>query len=852
MERRVQTYIRYAPLLLLCVFPHQIVLMGAMDGAAGVFIAPYAFVPALAFPIGAGIVIHIGEELFTLKACLNLYKVQLALSVALIALGCLYPILLYLHRVGEFFYYLYPLQQAVLFVSYALTPAVHACACHAKRDPCAQGPNRGVARDLFGWTCDYRICAMIEAFITSLLAVACLLLPWSAYRFIGSWPSLAIAVFVQLMLGTCVVTRLAGADGSWIDSRFWAVWPLRFIGSVAAWPIAVVAFGCDAREDVAWIAVLGACFVISRLRFRHLVASGDASCIELRLRSDVAAEQYPVSEMAHRLEHTFPDVVLADREKHCIEMALAGMTSAQIAEELGIKSATVRSYLVRAYRKLGVSDLKALARHIREAGRLLDRESDESAPSVTGVKEGRTRRSFLRSISDARGLVALLLLVVILSDSGLSNGQLSFAAACAVIVGVTICAIGAGFPFTPRSKAAHIVFGVVALCSIPLFRFLMSDLTPVIRMPLSRYMAILLCVSLFVPYLLHIALFEGDGSSCGEPGVRRRLFLARVVFGIVFLLVILIAPRAREIAFPVLFLFVCVDRIGALHVPASQIKMCEPPPDDALHPHTHLFIPFFMLGTVAGACTQAVLHIGSDLGSDIMLALPLALLIAGCCLHACRHGCAEGWHGSAIALCAFGMIAVGYCFEGSARLGTACSLLVLWAMVACLCYAPSWRASVHALMFGVAAGASIGLVEFEVRFVMIRALKNLNGNMPVSFDVEFRSLILVGLLVACSLSALYELATSVPQDAPALSEDALQRILSYCHGRGLSELQGLVIGHIILGESSRQIALCVGYSVGSVNSARLSAYKLLKVHTRDELIELLQRELGLTLEHDLQ
>lgn len=851
MERRVQTYIRYAPLLLLCAFPHQIFLMGAMDGAAGVFIAPYAFVPALAFPIGAGIVIHIGEELFTQKACLNLYKVQLALSVALIALGCLYPILLYRCCADEFFYYLYPLQQAALFASHALTPAVHACACHAKRDPCAQGPNRGVARDLFGWTCDYRICAMIEAFITSLLAVACLLLPWSAYRFIGSWPSLAIAVFVQLMLGTYVVTRLAGADGSWVDSRFWAVWPLRFIGSVAAWPIAVVAFGCDAREDVAWIAVLGACFVISRLRFRHLVASGDASCIELRSRSDVAAEQYPVSVMAHRLEHTFPDVVLADREKHCIEMALAGMTSAQIAEELGIKPATVRSYLVRAYRKLGVSDLKALARHMRDAGRHLDKESDESAPPVMDVREGRACRFFFCLTSDARGLVALLLLMVILSDSGLSNGQLSFAVACAVIVGVTICAIGGGSPFAPRMKATHIVFGAVELCSIPLFRFLVFDLTPVIRIPLSRYMAILLCAFLFVPYLLHIALSEGDENPCGEPGVRRRLFLAHLVFGIAFLLVISIAPWVREIAFPVLFLFVCVDRIGALRVRASQIKMREPP-GDASHLHTYLFIPFFMAGVVVGVCAQTALRIGAELGADVMLALPLSLLAVGCCLYLRRRGCVGNWHGGAVALGAVAAIAVGYWFEGSARLGTACVLLVLWATVACFRDSPSWRATVHALMFGVAAGASMSLIEFEVRFVMIRGLRGLDGVLPAAFDIEFRSLILVGLLVACALCALYELRTVSLEDAPPLPEDAFRRILSYCHGRGLSELQGLVIGHIILGESSRQIALCVGYSVGSVNSARLSAYKLLKVHTRDELIELFQRELGLTLAHGPQ
>lgn len=155
-------------------------------------------------------------------------------------------------------------------------------------------------------------------------------------------------------------------------------------------------------------------------------------------------------------------------------------------------------------------------------------------------------------------------------------------------------------------------------------------------------------------------------------------------------------------------------------------------------------------------------------------------------------------------------------------------------------------------MFGAAAGASMNLMEFEVRFVMVRALRGLDGVLPAAFDIEFRSLILVGLLVACALCALYELRTASLEDAPALPEDAFQRILSYCHGRGLSELQGLVVAYTVCGESARQTALRVGYSVGSINSARLAAYKLLRVHTRDELLELVQRELGLSKAFGLQ
>lgn len=849
MGHRAQAYIRYAPLLLLCVFPHQMLLIGTTDNMTGVLIAPYVFVPALAFPIGAGVVIHIGEEFFTQKACLNLYRVQLALSVALIALGCLHPVLLYLHRAGEFFYYLYPLQQAVLFVSYALTPSVHVYAAHAERNACAQKPYRGLSR---GWKCDYWLRAVADAFLVSLFMTGCLLLPFSVSHRIGFWLSLVIAAPLQLTFGILAVASLVRTGGSWIDSRFWAVWPMRFIGSVVAWPVAVGALGHDVYGVMTWTAVLGFFLVVSRVWFRRSVLSGDVARDDPCSQFDLSSGQYPVPEMALQLQRAFPDAALADRERHCIEMALAGMTSAQIAAELGIKSVTVRSYLVRAYRKLGVSDLKALAGCVRDVRQPVGEESDNRSPAFMGGEGERAHCAFLCAPADLRSLFAMLLLMVVLSEPGLSSDLFAFAVSCMVIAGVTMRAIGTGLPFDLRARPARIAFETAALSSIVLFELLASGLTSASRVPSFACVAISMCALLFVPYLLHMALFGGEESPGREPGACAKLLFPYLLSGAVFLVVVSTVPKAREIAFFTLFLFVCVDRIGIWRALATRADTCESIPGDVSYLHTHHFIPFFMAGVVVGVCAQTALHIGAELGGDVMLALPLALLAVGCCLYLRRRGCVGGWRGGAVALGAVATIAVGYWFEGSARLGTAYVLLVLWATVACFRDSPSWRAAVHALMFGAAAGASMSLMEFEVRFVMVRALRGLDGVLPAAFDIEFRSLILVGLLVACALCALYELRTASLEDAPALPEDAFQRILSYCHGRGLSELQGLVVAYTVCGESARQTALRVGYSVGSVNSARLAAYKLLRVHTRDELLELVQRELGLSKASGLQ
>ena len=48
---------------------------------------------------------------------------------------------------------------------------------------------------------------------------------------------------------------------------------------------------------------------------------------------------------------------LTERETVCLLLALDGMTSAAIAERLGIKAPTVRAYQQRAYRKMEVASL---------------------------------------------------------------------------------------------------------------------------------------------------------------------------------------------------------------------------------------------------------------------------------------------------------------------------------------------------------------------------------------------------------------------------------------------------------------------------------------------------------------
>ncbi len=74
-----------------------------------------------------------------------------------------------------------------------------------------------------------------------------------------------------------------------------------------------------------------------------------------------------------------------------------------------------------------------------------------------------------------------------------------------------------------------------------------------------------------------------------------------------------------------------------------------------------------------------------------------------------------------------------------------------------------------------------------------------------------------------------------------------ERVLSYLRGRGLNELQARVVLLTAEGKSRADICERLAIAGGTVNSYRATGYRLLDVHSADQLRELLQKEAGLSL-----
>ena len=83
-----------------------------------------------------------------------------------------------------------------------------------------------------------------------------------------------------------------------------------------------------------------------------------------------------------------------------------------------------------------------------------------------------------------------------------------------------------------------------------------------------------------------------------------------------------------------------------------------------------------------------------------------------------------------------------------------------------------------------------------------------------------------------------------PEARAAASGDTGERRLLYLRGRGLSELQARVVCRIAEGAPAASIVSELHVAPGTVSGYRAQAYALLGVHSRRELAELLEREVG--------
>lgn len=246
---------------------------------------------------------------------------------------------------------------------------------------------------------------------------------------------------------------------------------------------------------------------------------------------------------------------------------------------------------------------------------------------------------------------------------------------------------------------------------------------------------------------------------------------------------------------------------------------------------------------------------------------PLMMPLFGCIIVVCVGGLRSQGVGATRQLLSGTLVVVSAAESGQASVahfGTSVLVIYLLALSLRNTVRMSARGLPLCALFGVAGilgGGKVTNVYADLSYAQFRDVvfggyASMGDVVPASGMGDVRTAMLVAIVTCLTLLMLLtvwagvRLLTDVRNEryAAALlaSHNAdRSRLESYLAGRGLNSVQVEVALRIVAGESGPQIARAMCYSIGTVNSARDAAYRLLRVHRRAQLVALLRRDAGL-------
>lgn len=246
---------------------------------------------------------------------------------------------------------------------------------------------------------------------------------------------------------------------------------------------------------------------------------------------------------------------------------------------------------------------------------------------------------------------------------------------------------------------------------------------------------------------------------------------------------------------------------------------------------------------------------------------PLMMPLFGCIIVMCVGGLRSQGVGATRQLLSGTLVVVSAAESGQASValfGTSVLVIYLLALSLRNTVRMSARGLPLCALFGVTGilgGGKVTNVYADLSYAQFRDVvfggyASMGDVVPASGMGDVRTAMLVAIVTCLTLLMLLtvwagvRLLTDVRNEryAAALlaSHNAdRSRLESYLAGRGLNSVQVEVALRIVAGESGPQIARAMCYSIGTVNSARDAAYRLLRVHRRAQLVALLRRDAGL-------
>ena len=490
----------------------------------------------------------------------------------------------------------------------------------------------------------------------------------------------------------------------------------------------------------------------------------------------------------------------SEGERKAVELTLAGMTSSAAALEMGLKAPTVRSYLQRAYKKAGVTSFGELRKLLLPVSEGIGNEAEEETEGSTIVTTALT--------SLLVGLVYLLPS----SEVGLPPASLYVWVLAGLFIWLALRQVNRRIMAAVGATASMLIGGLFVAASINS------------TMGWTAGLSVLLGIS-------SAALTCSIAAVCSCHREKRlaikETHLSYQTAFLVLCLVTLILSGFSVVSRGVL---VCLSGVALFLSLALRSKRPRSSvPGEIVGSPVDILVAFYM---GVAACDASM---GHCLFFSRLLAMPfLLLVIAAQAVELSRTTpFLSGRRAVALVVLVF-LIALA--------MGDGC-VAVLVAVILFNALRISISTGDVSLNRQVIFGAALGIVlalcaerfdyaspaatDFALRVAMSKTVLR-----TLAFDAGS---LLVGIaFLADRLSRGKTPKSETPADV---------RALQYLQARGLTELEARIMLAVVRGENPISIVRSQSCAPGTINSAKRKAYGLLGVHSKSELVTLLQEHL---------
>lgn len=581
-----------------------------------------------------------------------------------------------------------------------------------------------------------------------------------------------------------------------------------------------------------------------------------ARIVWIRIRSpycqkDAAVQDDVDMQIDTQLQSFLLGFDLAESERAVVTACLIGKTSTEAAAELGIRPSTARSYMQRAYRKIGVSSLQELKALIRgagsgEAGRDLSVEIPGESGSSCLIGKTKESRVFAIAVPAAACSVMVLVYLLCFSPLTCSPGPMLHAC-CGFVLGVLSRAVFPRVVLEGRKLCVGTAITLL-LAGAMLYRIGFAVIDPYhdpLIYPHAWAFATYLCFGCFAPSLARaLCGLVAAGVSCGGSTRCSRLRICAVAALMCacsswsYALWALVAVLAWIVgAASMLALF---SRFGFVF---SQPYVQESNQEISKRNAAVLVVAFGMGAGWVETWQGFVGYLAPVLPVVFFATVFLLVAVAAQRSSRCRQFVACLLLALIVGMCAAAADTVyPYLYRSSSGLLSAIFIFLMSRhLLGFGTNRAAWRDIMSAVAGGLVFGqwcASLSIVDAEAQ----GTLMVLSSTYDYMVYAACRMVLFSALFLTATACAAIAIASVVRGESRNISFiKAPDAVTLLFRAHGLSETEISVLLEIVRGLSGPEIAKALHCSAGSVNSARRNGYRKLGVHSKRQLVELVDQ-----------